>query len=153
MPFRVRQSHGRRGRPLSRFADHGSLSQGRGQTLAEFAVILLVLMLIVMGIVDFGRAVYARSVIASAAREGARYAVVHPAASTDEIRAQALRLVAGLSGPVTVELGVSGHSDVVQVDVSYVFHPVTLLIGRALDGGSGSGITLRASSRMFLEGE
>lgn len=50
----------------------------RGQALAEFAIILVVLMLLLLGIVDLSRAVYIRSVVANAAREGARYGIIYP---------------------------------------------------------------------------
>lgn len=54
---------------------HGQASQ----SLAEFALVAPVLLLVVFGIVDLGRAVFYYNVIAHAAREGAREAV---AAST-----------------------------------------------------------------------
>lgn len=49
----------------------------RGQTLVEFALILPVFIMLVVGILDFGRAVWATSALASAAREATRYAIVH----------------------------------------------------------------------------
>lgn len=47
-----------------------------GQTLVEFALVLPVFMLIVIGILDAGRAVYTNSTLSQAAREGARLAAV-----------------------------------------------------------------------------
>lgn len=47
-----------------------------GQALAEFALVLPVLLILVIGIIEFGRAWNARQVITDAAREGARLAVV-----------------------------------------------------------------------------
>lgn len=49
----------------------------RGQALVEFALTLPVLILLLVGIIDFGRAVWAVSVVSNAAREAARYAIVH----------------------------------------------------------------------------
>ncbi|HEX2193415.1 MAG TPA: TadE family protein [Candidatus Limnocylindria bacterium] len=49
----------------------------RGQSLVEFAIILPVFLLIVVGILDFGRVVWATSAVTNAAREAARYAIVH----------------------------------------------------------------------------
>jgi Flp pilus assembly protein TadG len=46
--------------------------------LTEFALILPLLMLILLGIVDFGRVFYYWTSLANAAREGARYGVTHP---------------------------------------------------------------------------
>lgn len=51
--------------------------QRRGQSLVEFALILPVLILIFMGIVDFGRAIYAYNSVSNAAREGARTGIVN----------------------------------------------------------------------------
>lgn len=47
-----------------------------GQALAEFAIVVPLLLLLVLGVVDFGRAWHAYQVITDAAREGARLAVV-----------------------------------------------------------------------------
>lgn len=49
----------------------------RGQTLVEFALVLPVLMLVVLGIFDLGRGVYAYNTVANAARTGARIAAVN----------------------------------------------------------------------------
>lgn len=47
-----------------------------GQGLVELALVLPVLLLIFMGIVDFGRAIYAYNSVSNAAREGARVGIV-----------------------------------------------------------------------------
>ena len=49
----------------------------RGQGLVEIALVLPVFLLIVLGTIDFGRAIYIYSVMSNGAREGARYAIVH----------------------------------------------------------------------------
>jgi hypothetical protein len=48
-----------------------------GQGLAEFAIVLPVFLLVVFGMIDLGRVVWATDDITNAAREGARYASVH----------------------------------------------------------------------------
>jgi hypothetical protein len=48
----------------------------RGQALVEFALILPILVLLLVGIFDFGRAIYAYSTVNNAARQGARLAIV-----------------------------------------------------------------------------
>jgi Flp pilus assembly protein TadG len=48
----------------------------RGQTLVEFALIIPVFILVLMGIFDLGRAVYAYNTANNAAREAARLAIV-----------------------------------------------------------------------------
>ncbi|MFL5755050.1 MAG: TadE/TadG family type IV pilus assembly protein [Chloroflexota bacterium] len=49
----------------------------RGQALVEFGLVVPVFLFILLGIVDFGRVVWANDSLANAAREGARYAIVH----------------------------------------------------------------------------
>jgi Flp pilus assembly protein TadG len=51
--------------------------ESRGQALVEFALVLIVLIPIIFGIVDFGRGVYAYNAISNAAREGVRTAIVN----------------------------------------------------------------------------
>lgn len=47
----------------------------RGQTLVEFALIAPIFILVLVGLFDFGRAVYYYSTANNAAREGARWAI------------------------------------------------------------------------------
>ena len=49
----------------------------RGQGLTEFAIVLPVFLLIIFGIIDLGRVVWALDNLANAAREGAHYASIH----------------------------------------------------------------------------
>ena len=65
------------------------LRRGRGQEGAaavEFALCLIPLLLIVAGIVDFGESWYMQSVLATASREGARYATRYQTNSTTGAR-------------------------------------------------------------------
>lgn len=48
-----------------------------GQALVEFALVLPVLLLVILGILDLARAVSQENTLAFAAREGTRYAIVH----------------------------------------------------------------------------
>lgn len=48
-----------------------------GQELAEFAVVLPLLLLVAFGVLDLGRIFHAAITITNAAREGARYAMRH----------------------------------------------------------------------------
>lgn len=52
-------------------------SGDRGAAAVEFALVLIPLMLIVFGIIDFGRAYNAQETLTQAARVGARQASVH----------------------------------------------------------------------------
>jgi hypothetical protein len=52
-------------------------SSERGQSLVEFAVILPILVVLLVGIFDLGHVVWTNDALTNAAREGARYAIVH----------------------------------------------------------------------------
>lgn len=52
-----------------------------GQSLVEFAIMLPLLLLIITGVFDAGRAVWQENTLAYAAREGTRYAIVHGSGS------------------------------------------------------------------------
>jgi len=49
-----------------------------GQTMVEFALLLPLLFLLVMGLFDMGRAILYYAILNSAIREGTRYAIVQP---------------------------------------------------------------------------
>jgi hypothetical protein len=49
----------------------------RGQTLVEFALILPVLVILLVGIFDLGHVVWTNDSLSNAAREAARFAIVH----------------------------------------------------------------------------
>jgi Flp pilus assembly protein TadG len=54
----------------------------RGQALAEFAIVLPLILLFIAGILEFGRAWNIKQAVTDAAREGARYTVVMNTAMT-----------------------------------------------------------------------
>lgn len=73
----------------------------RGVTAVEFAIILPLLMMMIFGIIEFGRAYQARLTVTHAAREGVRVLAV----TEDKVAAEAAALAAvtGLdTGSVTV---------------------------------------------------
>ncbi|MDP9265334.1 MAG: pilus assembly protein [Chloroflexota bacterium] len=63
----------------------GRTSAEEGATLVEFALIVPLLLLLIIVILDLGRAVNAYVTVSNASREGARYASVHPTASPSAI--------------------------------------------------------------------
>lgn len=67
--------------------------------MVEFALILPVFLLVLVGIFDFGRAIYAYNNVANAAREGARTAIINQ--WPDAIRAKAAQQATALGLPVT----------------------------------------------------
>jgi len=76
----------------------------RGQTLVEFALVLPLLILLIAGIFDFGRAIYGYNTVLNASREAARVAIVHQTASTIKQQAVDHAVALGLSpSDVTVD--------------------------------------------------
>jgi Flp pilus assembly protein TadG len=57
--------------------------RGAGQATVEIALVGLVFIITVIGLIESGRAVWNYNTVAQAAREGARYAVVHGSRSSD----------------------------------------------------------------------
>lgn len=53
----------------------------RGQAIIEFAMLLPILLLVLFGITEFGRAIMVKNILHTAAREGARLAVVSDSTS------------------------------------------------------------------------
>ncbi len=58
-----------------------------GTTLIEFALVVPVLILVLVVCLDFARAMNANVTLTSAAREGAHFAITHPTADDDTIKA------------------------------------------------------------------
>ena len=65
------------------FRRHSSQGPSRGQTMVEFALILPIMMFLLTGFFDLGRVVLAHDGLAHAAREAARYAIVHGGSSAN----------------------------------------------------------------------
>lgn len=72
----------------------------KGQDYLEFAIIVPIFMLLVMGIVDFGRVFNTWMMVTHGAREGARYAAV--GYSEADVVAHVEATTAGLAVTVTV---------------------------------------------------
>jgi Flp pilus assembly protein TadG len=79
----------------------GQLTGGKhGQGLVEFAIVLPILMLMLLGILDLGRAVYASHTLGNAARQAARLAITDQTAGA--VQAAARDHAVGLDVTVTV---------------------------------------------------
>jgi Flp pilus assembly protein TadG len=55
-----------------------SQSRESGQNLVEFSMVMVMLLMVVFGVLDLGRAFFSVITISNAAREGARYLTNHP---------------------------------------------------------------------------
>ena len=109
-----------------------SFQREHGQDVVEYALILPLLMLLLVGIMEFGIAVFTYDTIANAAREGARYGIIHPEDSPG-IESAARRLTTGLDQGALV-LSISPPGDTIRVEVDYDHHLITGLIMQAVGG-------------------
>lgn len=50
----------------------------RGSSTVEFAMVAGLFLMVIFGIIEFGRLLYTHNALTDAARRGARYAVIHP---------------------------------------------------------------------------
>ncbi len=116
----------------------------RGAAMVEFAIVLPILLLLVFGIIDFGRALYTLNNLTAAVREGARLAStqISPDPTTGGSMSAVSTAVTnyvvafgGNSGPPTISETFSGappnmQSVTVRI-VNYPFTPITPLAALA----------------------
>ena len=112
----------------------------RGQSLAEFAIILPLLLIILAGVLDLGRLYYAYVSVTDAAAEGASYAAISPTDS-DGIHKRAQEASGGQvrlePGAVQVEFPESTASgSPVIVTVNYTFTLLTPFLHAIVPGGT-----------------
>ncbi len=61
-------------------------SNERGSTLVEFSIAVTVFLIVMFGVVEFGRALWVHNALADAARRGARYAAVSKSSEADKVK-------------------------------------------------------------------
>ena len=131
----------------------GSDARDRGAAAVEFALLLPVLLLIVFGIIDFGRALNAQITLTQAAREGARLAALNQPDVVSRTQAAATGLSpVGVS--VTPCLAGAGQGVNATVVTSYTFSfitPIGAITSLFGSSGIGSPITLTAHGVMPCE--
>ena len=130
-------------RRLGTFRDEGDA----GQALVEFALAIIVFLVLVMAVIDFGRGICTYNGVSQAAREIARAASVHPYAvgssslgSSDEVNgvvATQKKLVPGLATPTFTCVDIDGSTISgtcnsgyeVKVTVTAPYQALTPLLG------------------------
>jgi len=124
----------------------------RGAVVVEFGLAFLVFISAIYGVMEFGRIVASYNILSGAAREGARYAVVHgsasgSAASASDIQTVVRNWAVGLdtnSVAVTTTWNPgNGPGGKVNVKATYTVTPFTGLI-------LTNGITVQSSSQMSI---
>ncbi len=133
----------------------------RGASLVEFALISPLLFLLLLGIVDFGRAIYYYGAISGSARETARKSItacgnqstaVNCTTTDGQTKATVVGQMAGV--PITVDnITISPSSrkygDTITAQITITFTPATPLIGRYF--GTNGNMQLRAQSKMVVQ--
>lgn len=135
----------------------------RGSALVEFAIASLMALTMMLGIVDFARALYTYHLVANGARAGSRYAMVHGSsctvsgcpATSDQIQTYVRGLAPGIdpsSLAVTTTWSTTssctdangqGAGCLVTVSVSYPFRFIVPVLPRYT-------MTMRSSSQMVV---
>lgn len=131
-------------------------SPERGQALVEFALVIPLVILILLGIFDFGRAIYAYNTVSNAAREAARVAIVNPDVAAVQAEASSQAVALGISpASITVEfwqadLGAPCNPPefgcVAEVTVPYQWQAITPVIGNIIGP-----IQISSTSRVPIE--
>jgi Flp pilus assembly protein TadG len=123
-----------------------SSRRSSGQALVEFSLAVTIFLVLMMGVVDFGSAVYSYNGVSEAAREIARVASVHPGPNptlktgwstpmTNVVSTQKA-LIPGLNDPTIVCVKVDGTAaascasgSYVKVTITAPYTPHTPLLG------------------------
>lgn len=136
------------------------LKGNSGQSLAEFAIAVPMLLLLFIGMVEFARGWMVRQVVVNVAREGARLAVVPTSTSaTVAARVDSLLTQGGINpanANVTITTcdgtGCAGQPDVVQITVPYQFALIGPVLNLVCGGSCSLGtVNLTSTSRMRSE--
>lgn len=118
----------------------GPRQNQRGQSLVELAISFTVLLILLGGAIDLGRAFFAYIAVRDAAQEGATYGALHPA---DTIGVEQ-RVRHSASGPInltsTTEVIVTSSPDpsngYYQVTVQYNFKPMMPIMSVIMGPGT-----------------
>ncbi|NUQ38279.1 MAG: pilus assembly protein [Caldilineales bacterium] len=122
------------------------LRRENGQSFAELAIILPLLVLLTLGVLDLGRGVSAYIMLTNGAREGARWLSIHPT-DTNGARQRAMAEIERLGADntnttITASSGGSGQLATVTID-----HALPFLSG--LLGSSAINIRAAVSMPIF----
>ena len=126
----------------------------KGQSMVEFALIFPLLIFLLTGLFDLGRAVFAYSTMNTAVREGTRWAIVQESGTpVGDIEAKVRGYYFDLkdlsdNSVVTINYVGTEEDPKIQIEIEYTFHPITPGVAQLL--GSGGTILINAESSMYL---
>jgi Flp pilus assembly protein TadG len=134
----------------------------KGAALLEAAITVPIILLISVGIFEFGRAYQTWQVLTNAAREGARIAVLETTTDAeirtrvnDYLRSGGLKAVSDENIPISRSVALTASSTASTVEIDYPFefmvlNPVVRLIAPT-DTKTGAPITMKAATLMRNE--
>ncbi len=123
-----------------------------GEALVEMALVLPMLIVLSMGMLDFGRAFHAKSLLDQAAREGARMAVIPPTdVAAVQNRVDTVLRSGGITTAAAATVSPAGADKMVTVSVTYSFQFVTPGVFQLVGAGFGNTILMTGRSSMRLE--
>ena len=127
---------------------HNNDKSQRGQSLVEFSVSMVFVLVLLAGLVDIGRGMFAYMALRDAAQEGAAYGSLNPSMTSaiedrvvgSSTMLQSLRDEYGESAPVDIQVNYMGSlctGNGIEVTVTYDDFPVTMpLVGLFLGSQS-----------------
>ena len=128
------------------------ISHRKGAVAVEFAVILPLLILLVFGIIEFGRTMMVQQAIISASREGAREAAL-PDATITSVQTVVRDYLTSANIPVTTDQitvtpdpASAVNNEQITVVLAVPYNDIRWIPSRYFDG-----VNLRASTRMRSE--
>ncbi len=101
-----------------------------GGSAIELAFVIPILLLFIMGTVEFGRAWWVRNTLQYATEEAARYAMTHVSATVADLQARVAASVAGVDSDdvdVSVTTDIVGSTSFVTIQAEYTFTFLTLI--------------------------
>ena len=131
-----------------------TLNRKKGQSLVEFALLLPIFLLILVGIAEFGRGWMTKNILTGAAREGARVAAVqlNPADSSSQgtLAASGVLNSAGISVPPAVVSVIDPGLTIpsIRVNVTYAYPALVL---NFIPGLPGPNLNLAGTATMRRE--
>lgn len=120
--------------------------------MLEFTLVSIVLIVLIFGIVEFGRAIWIYGTVAHAAREGTRYAMVRGSdsaspATAAEVEAHVRRIATGMGPSLAVTASWEDPSKdpgtIVEVEVRRPFQPLIPFVPMG-------NLMLKSTSRMVI---
>jgi Flp pilus assembly protein TadG len=106
-----------------------------GQAQVEFALVIVFLMLLIVGFIEVIMMMHTYNVLADAAKEGVRYAIVHGAANTLGCGPASCAAITGSTGVVKTYAQTSFH-DTTKMTVTVNYNPDVTLTNPNGDNGA-----------------